>query len=504
MIQSTADYSATLPYSLWTAEQVKHYEPILAEQAQVSLYDLMVKAGTSGFSLLRQHWPKAKRILILAGGGNNGGDALVIARLAIEANLHVSLYMHGTIEKLPDEARQAWQALSSSQCTHIDSLTTCEPSFDVVVDGLLGAGLQGQIRDKALQVIHTINDWGLPVLSLDVPSGLSANTGRALGGAIHAAVTLTFIGLKQGLMTGQACEFCGQVYYSPLGLEHHLAQLEGGNIYRLDYAQLTHLLPPRQRGAHKGHFGRAVLLGGDRGTPGAIRLAAEGCQRVGAGLVEVLTHDTHLPIILNGRPELMAHGVAVEQQALVKARLQASSVAILGPGLGQSNWSKWLFAQAINCDCPLVVDADGLNLLAQSPQVRSQWILTPHPGEAARLLNCSVAEVEQDRFAAVLAIAERYQAITLLKGAGSLVAAPNGQVRVLNVGNPGMASGGMGDVLSGIIGGLLAQHIPLFDALCLAVCVHGTAADVAAKQGERGMLASDLLPHIRALVNPEN
>ncbi|TCK57945.1 NAD(P)H-hydrate dehydratase [Celerinatantimonas diazotrophica] len=504
MIRITPDYSATLPYSLWTADQVKRAEPKLAAQAQVSLYQLMLLAGTNGFALLRQRWPQAQHLLIIAGGGNNGGDALVIAKLAIEVGMQVSLLVHGDVSRFPAEAAQAWQELSLQQLTQINTLSEAPKDIDVVVDGLLGAGLKGHVRDDAAQLINELNLLELPILALDIPSGLSADTGQALGCALKCDATITFIGVKQGLLTAQAANYCGKLYYSSLGLDSVLQEHEPKSCQRSDYSKLRGLLPKRSRTAHKGMFGRVALFGGDLGTPGAIRMAGEACQRVGAGLVTVISQPENLPIILSGRPELMARGVHIDDEAIVTQFLQATDVHVLGPGLGQSQWSHWLFNHVIASDALLVLDADGLNLLAKSPLERRNWVLTPHPGEASRLLGCSVADIEDDRFSAALEIASKYQAVTLLKGAGSIVASPSGEVRVLNVGNPGMASGGMGDVLSGMIAGLLAQHLPMFESVCLAVCLHGQAADCAAKDGERGMLASDLFAHIRVLVNPEN
>lgn len=464
----------------------------------------MLLAGTNGFSLLRQRWPQAQHLLIICGGGNNGGDALVIAKLAIEAGMQVSLLVHGDVNKFPKEAAQAWQELPRQQLTQIESLSEAPKDIDVIVDGLLGAGLKGHVRDDAAQLINELNLWELPILALDIPSGLSADTGQPLGCALTCDATITFIGVKQGLLTAQAANYCGQLYYSSLGLDSVLGEFEPTDCKRSDYSKLHGLLPKRSRTAHKGMFGRVALFGGDIGTPGAIRMAAEASQRVGAGLVTVISQAENLSIILNSRPELMARGVSIDDEAIVQQFLKATSVHVLGPGLGQSDWSKWLFSQVVASDKLLVLDADGLNLLAKSSLERQNWVLTPHPGEASRLLDCSVADIENDRFGAVREIASKYQAVTLLKGAGSLVASPSGEVRVLNVGNPGMASGGMGDVLSGMIAGLLAQHLPMFEAVCLAVCIHGSAADRAAKDGERGMLASDLFAHIRVLVNPEN
>ncbi|CAG8998710.1 MAG: Bifunctional NAD(P)H-hydrate repair enzyme Nnr [Candidatus Celerinatantimonas neptuna] len=502
MVNITDDFTATLPYSLWTAEQVKQAEPQLAEQGKISLDQLMERAGTGSYHLLRCHWPDARRLLIIAGGGNNGGDGLVVARLAAEQGFTVELLLHGDPVHFPNEASCAWQKLQGANVRMLDTLSQAGPC-DVVIDALLGSGLKGAVRSDCIDLITQMNALNSPVLALDIPSGLSADTGQPLGIAVKATATITFIGIKQGLLTGQAAAYCGDILYSNLGLSKPLENWHKGRVQRGDYARFKKWLPFRSVIAHKGYFGRVVLLGGDYGTAGAIRLAGEACQRTGAGLIEVLTRPEHLSIVLSGRPELMAHGLTLTDQVQLSRSIQQASVLVVGPGLGQSDWSKWLWQYALESDKPLVLDADGLNLLAQEPKARGNWILTPHPGEAARLLACQVRDVEQDRFAAAIKIARRYDAVVVLKGAGTIVATPDEQCYVLAVGNPGMASGGMGDVLSGIIGGLLAQHVPAVDAACLAVCLHGEAADRAAVNGQRGMLAGDLLPEIRVLVNPE-
>ncbi len=260
------------------------------------------------------------------------------------------------------------------------------------------------------------------------------------------------------------------------------------------------LLAPRSRDAHKGLFGHILILGGDYGMAGAVRMAGEAALRVGAGLVSVATRPEQVTAILNGRPELMVHGI--KKSSELKPLLAKATVIVLGPGLGQSTWSKQLFRQALAASQPKVIDADGLNLLARQPKKSDDWILTPHPGEAARLLNSNIKTVQIDRVATIKQLQQKYHGVIVLKGAGSLVCSPQ-HLRICHAGNPGMASGGMGDVLSGVIGGLLAQSFNLQQAAELGVYSHAHAADLAAKQhGERGLLASDLMPYLRELMNP--
>ncbi|WP_369809169.1 NAD(P)H-hydrate dehydratase [Oceanicoccus sp. KOV_DT_Chl] len=273
---------------------------------------------------------------------------------------------------------------------------------------------------------------------------------------------------------------------------------------RLDLAALMKHLPARATTAHKGHGGHVMITGGDAGMAGAAVMASQAACRVGAGLISCATRPEHIPALISRCPEVMAHGV-ISGQELAELLPRANAV-VVGPGLGQAAWGEQLFQQVCQLDVPLVVDADALNMLAARTFIkectRDKWILTPHPGEAARLLNCSVAEIQQDRFAAVIELQRRYGGAVILKGAGTLVADSEHQLPALCAyGNPGMASGGMGDVLSGVLGALLAQGLSVADAARLGVCLHGAAADLAALDGQRGMLATDLLPHLRHLVN---
>lgn len=270
------------------------------------------------------------------------------------------------------------------------------------------------------------------------------------------------------------------------------------NISLQQYAQY---LKPRARDWHKGLSGHVLVVGGDYGFSGAPRMAAEAALRVGAGLASVATHPENALVMNVNRPEIMCHGVSSREDLL--PLIQKATMIVLGPGLGQSAWSENMWQCVCDSDLPLVIDADGLNLLAKKNKSNSNWVLTPHPGEASRLLSVTAQQIQQDRLTAALEISKRYGGVCVLKGAGTLVAAPNSSPAICNKGNPGMASGGTGDVLSGVIGGLIAQGIPLGDAARLGVYIHAAAGDLAAKQGERGMLAMDLMPYLRQLSNLE-
>ena len=346
-----------------------------------------------------------------------------------------------------------------------------------------------------------IHATGAPVLALDVPSGVNADTGDVPGAAVQANVTVTFIAAKRGLFTGLAPGYVGNVQWEPLGLPETLWQDAQAD------AELMRpwTLPSRPRQAHKGNNGHVLAIGGDHGTAGAIRLCGEAALRGGAGLVSVATRAEHLTALNSARPELMVHEVNGPQA--LEALLPRATVLALGPGLGQGAWGHALWLTAIESGKPLVLDADGLNLLAREPrELPATAVITPHPGEAARLLDCDTAAIAKDRFAAARELTRRYRAVAVLKGAGSLVADSNGRVAVCPWGNPGMATGGMGDLLTGIIAALIAQGCDAWQAACLGVALHARAGDLAARQGggERGLLATDLLDPLRRLLNGQD
>jgi NAD(P)H-hydrate epimerase len=301
------------------------------------------------------------------------------------------------------------------------------------------------------------------------------------------------------LYTGDGPDHTGDIVFDDLGVPARIYQRVAPTASRLELEELRRLLPQRRRSAHKGHFGHVLVIGGDVGYGGAARMAGEAALRVGAGLVSLATRAAHAPEITAARPELMCH--PVEQPGELQALLERSSVLAVGPGLGRSPWARSLLARVLDSSLPRVLDADALNGLADEPQRGANWVLTPHPGEAARLLGCPTPEVQADRYGAVVEIQRRYGGVAVLKGAGTLMCDGSGPTAVCAQGNPGMASGGMGDVLTGIIGGLLAQGLAPYEAACLGVCVHAAAGDRAAQGGERGLIATDLLPVLRSLVN---
>lgn len=460
----------------------------------------MLRAGSAAYALARDYYPASGHWLVLCGHGNNGGDGYVVARLAAADGVKVTLIACEGLRPLPPEAASARQAWLESGGEILPATSRWPEAIDLIIDGLLGTGLGAAPRAPYDALIEAANRASAPVIALDIPSGLLAESGAVPGAVIRAAHTLTFIALKPGLLTGQARDWVGQLHYSALGLADWLAK-QSSPIQRLTAKDLGQWLKPRRPCSHKGDHGRLLLIGGDRGFGGAIRMAAEAALRSGAGLVRVLTHIEHVGPLLTARPELMVQPLSddVLQQAL-----EWADVVVIGPGLGQGDWGKHALKRLQTSDKPALWDADALNLLALHPEKRQNRVITPHPGEAARLLNCRTADIESDRLLAVRKLVAQYAGVVVLKGAGTLIADQQGEVAIADVGNAGMASGGMGDVLSGIIGGLLAQKLSLYDAACAGCVVHGAAADfVAEKQGTRGLLATDLLPMIPHYVNPE-
>jgi NAD(P)H-hydrate epimerase len=491
-----------LPTNLYRAEQCRELDRLAIEEFGISGNILMERAGEAAFNALRETWPEAKRIGVLCGVGNNGGDGYVIARLAQEQGLDVSVLQVGDAARLGGDALAALQRLHGVDISPANYDEQDLDDYDVLVDALLGTGLSGEVRSPFMLAINAINDCNTPVLAVDCPSGLDVDTGMPCGLAVKADCTITFIGMKQGLLTGEASDYCGRIRFDDLKLPTAVYERLNPAASRIGYLSLRTLLPRRKRASHKGDYGHVLIVGGNFGMTGAARLAGEAALRAGAGLVSIATRKEHAAVLNCGRPELMCHGT--ENGEALKSLSAKASVIVIGPGLGQDDWAQEMLAMALARNLPLVADADALNLLAQIDLPRQHWVLTPHPGEAARLLGQTTKDVCKDRFFCLNSLAEKYDATVVLKGAGTLVQSKGELPGVCGGGNPAMASGGMGDVLTGVIAGLIAQGLDLSDAAQLGVCLHRKAADMATRGiGERGLLASDLMPSIRRLINSE-
>lgn len=487
-----------LPDRLYSAAQTRELDR-LAGEAGLSGEELMERAGRAAFELMLQRWPRVTNPAVLCGGGNNGGDGYVIARLAREAGLAPVIYQDKPLEKLRGDARtMASRARDAGVPLRTLSPDQLPRDCPLLVDALLGTGLSGPLRGDKKALIEALDALGKPVLAVDVPSGLSADSGASTGAVLHAVCTITFIGVNRGLLTGAGPVCTGELYFHDLGVDGRIQRRIDDPVWRPTSADRARWLPPRARDAHKGRFGHVLVIGGDHGFGGAALMSARAAGHCGAGLVTLATRAEHLTAVLAAQPEIMARGVDGTEQ--LRPLLEKATVIAIGPGLGTGDWGREMLAAALDSGLPLVVDADGLNLLAGwNVDARDDWILTPHPGEAARLLGG--ADIQQDRFAAVETLAARYGGTVLLKGQGTLVRGAEG-LALISDGNPGMAAGGMGDVLTGVIAALAAQGLPAFRAAALGALVHARAADAsAARDGERGLLATDLLPYLRRELN---
>ena len=482
---------------LYTSAQVRELDRHAIEDLGIAGFDLMQRAADAAWRILRARWPRIRKIAVLCGGGNNGGDGYLLACLAREAGasvLALALAEPATADAM--RARDAWRDSGGEMLAAENGL----PAADVYVDAIFGTGLTRPVESLVAQTIRHLNAAGKPVLALDVPSGIDADTGAVLGVAVRAEITVSFIARKRGLATGAAVDHCGTLVFDRLGLPEAAFADAPYDARLLDARRMAAWLPPRSRAAHKGDFGHVLAIGGDAGMGGAVRLCAEAALRMGAGLVSVATRPENIAAINAARPEVMAH--AATDATALKTLLDRANVLALGPGLGQSDWSRNLWQAALNSHRPTVVDADALNLLAvQAMALPPESVITPHPGEASRLLGCDTAQIARDRFAAVRELAARYRCVAVLKGAGTLIAHAQGSVAVCPWGNPGMASGGMGDVLTGVIAGLMAQGLNAWRAARMGVALHAQAGDAAARDGEAGTLASDLFAHLRSLRN---
>jgi len=486
-----------LPDALYSAAQVRDLDARLIA-AGTPGFDLMQRAAHAAWRALRRRWPEARQLTVLAGRGNNAGDGYLIAALAQRAGWQVSVLAVGDASALSGDAASACKEAQSAGVNVLP--WEQQPLVGIVVDALLGTGLNGDVREPYASAIQCINDSGLPVMAVDIPSGLCANTGRTLGLAVRADLTVTFIGLKIGLFTGDAPDRVGDLVFDDLQADAAIVSQTPVSIKRLDTFNLPRLAP-RPRTAHKGMFGRVLVVGGDLGFGGAALLSTESTLRCGAGMVTLATRPEHISAALTRFPEVMSAGIHSANQLM--GLIEPASVLVVGPGLGQHSWGRSLLSAVANADRPQVWDADALNQLAAGfVSLPKGCVITPHPGEAARLLGVSTQEIQADRPASALALAKKYNAVCVLKGSGSLIASPEGDMALADHGHPAMATGGLGDVLAGVIGALIAQKMPAFDAACLGVWLHALAGEKCGASG-RGMAAADLIPVIRQLLEEQ-
>lgn len=463
--------------------------------------DLMERAGLAAAELARELLAGKTSVLVIAGPGNNGGDALVAARHLKAWWFKVTVVFTGEAAKLPTDADHAMQAWREAGGELLDAIPA-DGKWDLVIDGLFGIGLARELSGRYLELVREINRMNLPVLALDIPSGLDADAGQTFGAAVRASRTLTFIALKPGLLTASGPDYCGQIHVDTLGLDATALLQPTG--WLLDEGEVAAALKPRPRNSHKGLHGSVGILGGAPSMCGAALLAGRAALKLGAGRVYTALLAEAAPAVDMGQPELM---LCMPEKLFQLDHLNCLAV---GPGLGLSPQAVQWLRQALETELPLVLDADALNLLSTHDDLRELaknrqggTILTPHSAEAARLLSSTTHDIQQERVQSAILIAQRFNSLVVLKGAGSICATPSGEWFVNPTGNPGMSSAGMGDVLSGMIAALIAQRLKPLDALLLAVYLHGAAADDLVEQGigPIGLTASEVTEAARKLLN---
>ena len=478
--------------------------------------DLMRRAGAAAHGVMLDRFPDAGHVQVLCGSGNNAGDGYVLAALTHAKSAatggRVEILRVGRFPRPGETAWGAYEAAREAGVPMIDmeNSRSFELGADLLVDALLGTGVTGEPRSAFAVAIEAINASKKPVLSLDLPSGMNPDTGSASGALVQADVTVSFIGAKRGTATGSGRVATGVLIVDRLGLAD--SDFDGQPSHaQIRWDHLKSRLPEIRADAHKNRFGHLLVIGGDLGMGGAAILAAESALRVGAGLVTLITRPEHVSAALSRCPEVMALGYGKDTRNLAKALGQKRlDGLVIGPGLGLGDWGKAMLREAKALHLPTLADGDALTALgagsskARAPHLPEPSIVTPHPGEAASLLGCSLREVNQDRFTAALRLARQTRAVALLKGAGSLIATPSASesdISLVAEGNPGMATAGTGDVLSGMIGGLLVQGLTAEDATSCGACLHAAAGDRAARElGCRSLNASDLIAQIPELL----
>ena len=491
-----------LPHNIYSVKGVRHVDRAAIDGLGISGYTLMTSAAMEVLNEAFSFFPEAKRWQVFCGAGNNGGDGYVLARLAAQQGVVVSVIALTPPDKLQGDAATAYGDFVADGGVVVAWDGAPDPHVDLIVDALLGSGLMRDVEGQLADVVDAINAHASPVLAIDIPSGLDGDSGAIRGAVVRADLTVTFVGLKTGLFLHDGPDCVGELRFSDLQIPGKCYDDAAVLLRRIDYDAFLRELPARKRSAHKGDFGHLLLVGGGPGMPGAVRLAGEAALRSGTGRVSVATHPSHAAAISTGRPELMCH--AVDKPSDLKPLLDKVDTLAIGPGLGTDQWGRGLFDEIVKSDLPTVVDADALNLLADSALRRDNWILTPHPGEAARLLGTTAGAIQENRLSAIDELSNKYGGTVVLKGAGSLVSSQGGSPWISTAGNPGMASPGMGDVLTGVVAAFLAQGLSLEQASAFGVEIHARAGDLASRTGQRGLIASDVLRELRPLVNPQS
>jgi len=508
-----------------TAAQMQTLDRRTIQEAKVPGTTLMERAGTGVVTHLIQAWgsPKGKKIVILCGKGNNGGDGLVVARLMAKKGAKLKVVLMAPLNELSPDAKVMYRRLSKIIKPSLFTVNPSEESLrsltqdaDFLVDALLGTGLSSSVRSPYTFAIEAMNASPAFTAAIDIPSGLDSNTGATLGVAVHADLTVTFGCPKLGLFLDSAIDKVGNIEVVDIGIPPEFVTDLNPHIHLLSHEMVRSLIPPRLPSSHKGTFGHAGIVAGSPGKTGAPAMAGLGALRVGTGLVTVASPQSVSPILeskllevmTEPMPESSQHLLGMEAYPGLLAFASTKSALAFGPGMGISPETTELLCHLLpQLEAPCVLDADALNGLTQHCQIFSLMkqppILTPHPGEMARLLSASSArQVNEDRIGVSRQFAKEHGVILVLKGARTLIAEPQGHVAICPTGNPGMASAGMGDVLTGMITGLLAQGLSAWDAARAGVFLHGLAGDLAAATiGEPGLIAGDVITAIPHALN---
>ncbi len=503
-----------------TREQIRNYDKIAVEQFGIESSVLMENAGKGAVEVILKRYPNAQQIAIIAGPGNNGGDGFVVARHLANSGKKISVFLVASEPAIRGDAKLNLEIIKKMHLT-ITPVSQDSPltsanllGFDLLIDALLGTGVSRNLDGLLYDTVQAVNLSLIPTVSLDIPSGLNSDTGFPCGTAVKANSTVTFGHLKRGLLLFPGAELAGEIDVVPIGAPNIVSEQSGFDGRLISKHHIISMLPTRKKDGHKGTFGHLLIVGGFLGKTGAAALTGKAALRTGCGLVTIATSREAQPVLESKCLEVMVDNVIDENslsiseeiQNRIEALLKNKKAVVIGPGLGTEQKTSQLVIEMLKLlTVPTVLDADGINILADIPaiakEMKAPFVLTPHPGEMSKLMGESVQLIQQDRIGICRKAAERFQAVIVLKGAHTIIAAPDGKVFVNPTGNSGMGTAGTGDVLTGIIGGLLAQGVKPLEAALSGVYLHGEAGDLAAKKcGERSLVASNLIENISCIL----
>jgi len=491
--------------NLYTSKESKKIDRLAIKQKNISSFSLMEMAAKSAFFCLIREWPEAKEMVVFCGRGNNGGDGYLLASIAKERGLKVTVVNVGNQKRISPQVIKTKKIIKNKKIRSV-SFKNFKPIKNkaIFVDALIGTGLKGNVRKEFQEVINFINKKDNKTLSLDLPSGICSDTGNTMGASVKADITVSFIVAKKGCFTSDGRSASGSLHLERLGIKNMNNQVNN-NCSTLSTNKSLKKITNRESNSHKGDFGHLLIVGGNLGYGGAAILASKAAAHSGCGLVSLATRKEHISASLLSCPEVMANAVNSGQDLDALVKLPDSIV--IGPGLGKDAWAEQMLQvclrEANKRKLNLVIDADGLNLISKLKikLPKNNLVITPHPGEAARLLKKEIKAVQENRFESIRLLQKKFNCVSILKGSGTLICYKDSSVqktKVCEYGNPGMARGGMGDVLSGIIGSFLAQGLNTKEATCLAVNLHSMSADLCSlEKGELGMMPSHLIENLQ-------